>query len=711
VGREGSPVYTSDLLAELNHQQQKAVTHLGGPILVLAGAGSGKTRVIAYRVAYLLKALNVPPERILAVTFTNKAAGEMRERLSVMPGEGAGDIWIHTFHRTCSRILRRKGPLIGLQPGFTVADYQDQISLVRRIIKEDVPHPPEGITPDTVLTWIGRLKDELIGPEEFHPGDPEESFLAQVYRHYQSCLRKDNLLDFDDLLLETIRLFQEAPGALEEYRERFGHLLVDEFQDTNTAQYRIMTMMAGEGRGLCVVGDEDQSIYRWRGAAPENFRRLREDYPELKTFVLERNYRSTPIILRAAAQLIDRNLGRTPKKLSAHRKGGDQVTYFLAGDEEAEADWVVRRIGGLSLSRYRTEEMAVLYRINTQSRPMEVALSAAGIPYKLVGGTRFFLRQEVKDLLAYMRLSINPDDDTSFRRVVNRPSRGIGPVTLDFLEKEAGLSGDSLFKTAAGAAQSPSGPGKRIGPFSELVGKLAEATPGLSPEDLLDEILRSSGYGEWLESDPARAGGRTASVASLSGFLRNLPPPAEGEDRLTAFLDEVSLLTDADESDDRPGVSLMTLHSAKGLEFPVVFLVGLEEGLLPHSRALTDQEELEEERRLMYVGMTRARDKLFLSATRSRVLYGRTIWPAPSRFLDDLKPSTLKEEEGGLPDSFKGPAGPDDYPLGGKVRHPRFGIGTILGREGAGEDLKLSIHFQGLGRKKLLARSAGLLSL
>lgn len=703
--------YVSDLMAELDPQQKEAVTHTGIPSLVLAGAGSGKTRVITYRIAYLVGALNIKPDRILAVTFTNKAANEMKERLDKMGptgGEGFRGLWVHTFHRACSRILRKDGREAGLAPGFTVADYQDQVGMVRRIIR-DQKSQPGTVGPEGWLARIGKLKDNLVRPEDMVPSDEEESYLARLYAEYQEKLRHDNLLDFDDLLMETERLFREHPSVLEKYRERFPHVLVDEFQDTNSVQYILMKMLAGDGAGLFVVGDEDQSIYRWRGAAPGNFRRIREEFPAIKSFFLENNYRSTHVILKAAARLIEKSLDRTPKKLRASRRGGDRVAYIECRDEREEATYVTGRIKRLLISRYKPEQIAVLYRVNAQSPPFERALSAAGIQYRLLGGTRFFTRQEVKDVLAYIRLAINPDDDASFRRVINTPPRRIGASTMEQLERKAADIGGSLYGAGALMSGEASPAGRRVASFIEIVDGLHSLGGSMSPVELFRVALGAGGYEDWLRSgalgDP---GGRLENIAQLGRFFADLPPAAEEEGGVAEFLDEVALLSDADE-EDAPGVSLMTLHSAKGLEFPVVFLVGMEEGLLPHSRALTDVDELEEERRLCYVGMTRARNMLFLTGAVSRIMHGRVMWNNPSRFLEDIAPDTPSpEEEVGRRVSTGRVPVCEDYALGRRVSHPVFGVGTILKREGSGEDLKLLVGFPGYGNRKLLARLANL---
>jgi DNA helicase-2/ATP-dependent DNA helicase PcrA len=703
----GGAVYANDLLESLDPEQRLAVTHVGGPALVLAGAGSGKTRTITSRVAYLVNVLNIPPRRILAVTFTNKAAGEMKERLIRMLGQGGnavGDLWVHTFHRACSRILRIEGESIGLDANFTVADQTDQVSLIKRILKQ-MPSPPGGITPDGWLWRIGRLKDELIRPHAFQPAGEEESFLAAVYRDYQASLAKDRLLDFDDLLLETERLFREKAEVLERWRERFSHLLVDEFQDTNTVQYLLMRMLAGAGMGLFAVGDEDQSIYRWRGAAPGNFRRFRQDYPTAKTYLLERNYRSTPVILRAAAGVIEKGTGRTPKRLRAHRAGGDRIVCRTTDTDLEEASWAAREIKGLTLARFAPEQIAVLYRMNVQSPPLERSLSALGIPYRVVGGTRFFVRQEVKDVLAYVRLAFNPDDDPSFRRAVNTPPRGIGPAALETLEQEAAGWGVSLFGAARRLAEGNLTVGRKVSPFADLVAGFAGTARELLPGEILREALRVSGYEAWLKENPQKdPEERLGNLRELERIFDNLPPSDE-RNPVEAFLDEVALLTDVDEAAAPAGVTLMTLHASKGLEFPVVFLVGLEEGLLPHGRALTDPDELEEERRLCYVGLTRAKDLLFLSRARQRMIYGRVVWNTPSRFLDDLPPETVLMEDGEAPPpTHKEASRRDPLQVGCQVRHPVFGVGMVLDREGSGDNLKLTVSFPASGRKKILAR-------
>ncbi len=701
-------MYTRDILEGLDPQQRQAVLHKGPPALVLAGAGSGKTRTITGRVVWLLESWNVRPERILAVTFTNKAAGEMRGRLEEMAGERAGRMWISTFHRACSRMLREHGEAIGVPRDFTVADESDQESIMRRVLKaleEDVDAAEAG----RMLAGVGRLKEELLRPGDVRPRNRIEERLAQAYERYQAALRRDRLLDFDDLLLEAERLLREHPDVLAAFRDRFAHVLVDEFQDTSKAQYLVMRMLAGEGAGLFVVGDEDQSIYRWRGASPANFASLRGDYPSLSVYKLERNYRSTPLILSAASGVIERSFDRTPKKLDPIREGGERIPLHVADDADTEARWIVGRVRSLILSRYRPGDVAVLYRINAQAAPIERAMAMAGIPHRVIGGGRFFGRQEVKDLLAYLRLAVNPDDDPSWRRVLNTPPRGIGKVAREALEAAAEAGGCSLRRAAAALAGEKGAAGRKVGLFSGLLDELHlhRESP---PVDLLREVVGRTGYGEWLATGGlGEPEARLDSVRELERLLEGL----DSAGSLAAFLDEVALLTAADDADGENVVSLMTIHCAKGLEFPVVFIPGLEEGLLPHVRALTDPEELAEERRLCYVAMTRARDLLFLSRARSRVLWGRPQWNTPSRFLEDLPPQVIQLDRErrldiGLAPGQSAAAPPpgDDYRVGFRVRHPVFGLGTILSREGAGDDLRLIVGFPGKGTRKLLARLA-----
>jgi DNA helicase-2/ATP-dependent DNA helicase PcrA len=701
-------MYARDILEELDPQQRQAVIHKGSPALILAGAGSGKTRTITGRVIWLLETWNVRPERILAVTFTNKAAGEMRQRLEEMAGEVAGRMWISTFHRACSRMLREQGEAIGVPRDFTVADESDQESLMRRVLK-GLDGDADAAEAGRLLAGVGRLKEELLRPGDFRPRNRIEDRLGQAYELYQAALRRDRLLDFDDLLLEAERLLREHPAVLASYRDRFAHVLVDEFQDTSRAQYLVMRMLAGEGAGLFVVGDEDQSIYRWRGASPANFASLRSDYRALSVYKLERNYRSTPLILSAASGVIERSFDRTPKKLDPTREGGERIPLHVADDADLEARWIVSRVKNLILSRYRPGEVAVLYRVNAQAAPIERAMAMAGIPHRVIGGGRFFGRQEVKDLLAYLRLAVNPDDDPSWRRVLNTPPRGIGKVAREALESAAETGGCSLRRAAAVMAGEKGAAGKKIGVFSALLDDLhvhRESTP----VDLLREVVGRSGYGEWLATGGlGEPEARLDAVRELERLLEGL----ESAGSLASFLDEVALLTAADDADADNSVSLMTIHCAKGLEFPVVFLPGLEEGILPHVRALTDPEELAEERRLCYVAMTRARDLLYLSRARSRMLWGRPQWNTPSRFLEDLPPHVVQAdgerrlEFGHAPASFVDRSAPgDEYRVGCRVRHPVFGLGTILSREGSGEDLRLTVGFPGKGTRKLLARLA-----
>jgi DNA helicase-2/ATP-dependent DNA helicase PcrA len=654
---------SSDLLAGLNPAQREAVTTVKGPVLVLAGPGSGKTRVLAHRVAYLLRVAGAHPRSVMAVTFTNKAAGEMRERINKLLGEavpvssGWKGLTIGTFHSICARILRAEAGPAGLNPNYVIYDDGEQLSAIRSALK-DLKIDEKMYRPEAMRAAISKAKNELVKPENFATTTYYEEIARRVYARYEQILKANGALDFDDLLCRVTWLFKEQPDVLARYQDRYEYLLVDEFQDTNSAQYEMVCMLAGRTRNLFAVGDEDQSIYGFRGADYRNVLRFREDFPDARVILLEQNYRSTQLILDAANAVIARNIKRTPKHLRTDRGAGAQVILHEAYDETDEAQFVVNTIQRLVGSgEIRLSDVAIMYRTNAQSRSLEDAFVARGVPYRLIGGTRFYQRKEIKDALAYLRLVHNPADNVSLMRVINVPPRAIGDKTISALAAWSGEQGVSMtggLALVAGDLASPvlegyraeggkppqhpfgTAANKALVAFYRLLKGWLDVKDGLTVSQLLEKITEQAGYATWLRDGTEEGEDRWENLQELSSVAAHYDdfPP---ELRLTAFLEEVALVSDQDElaeQDER--VTLLTVHTAKGLEFPVVFLVGLEENVFPHSRSMEDPDQMEEERRLMYVGVTRAKDRLYLVRAFRRMLWGRSEINEPSRFLRDV---------------------------------------------------------------------------
>ncbi len=716
----------SALLRDLNPQQREAVLATDGPVLILAGAGSGKTRVIVHRIAYLVLEKSVPSEAILAVTFTNKAAGEMKQRVDALLGAGTRAI-VSTFHSLCVRILRRDALRAGLPPDFVIYDADDQLAAVRDALKaldlSEKLHPPRGL-----LSRISARKNSG------HELDDEDSFagasFARLAARYREILDSAHALDFDDLLLRTVALLSQDETVRDSYRRRFHYLLVDEYQDTNRTQYQLVRLLSGAAGNVTVVGDEDQSIYSWRGADIQNILDFERDFPGARILRLEENYRSSQRILDAASGLVSHNLKRKGKTLRAVKPGGDAVRLHAASDEFEEADWVVERIVGA-----RDTKTAVLFRMNAQSRLLEEALLRLRIPYVVVGGVGFYERKEVRDLLAYLRLVHNPGDPMALRRVLNVPPRGIGDKTVGELERVARERGVSLYAALAEIVDDallPARATQPLGRFREVIESLRGEAPRLTVKGLLERILAVSGYAAALASEDSRESqDRLDNLAELLSAAADFDAREEAPG-LPVFLDRVSLLSDVDKAKDGAPVILMTLHSAKGLEFENVFLIGLEEGLVPHARSLTNADGVEEERRLCYVGMTRARDRLHLSWARSRQVFGQRRLSEPSRFLGEIPRGGLEitgaprsrdvfevrrlptwqhreaPTRGAAVSGAAGSGGSSPLRPGARVRHPLFGVGTILRSEGSGDELKLTVAFAGIGAKRLVARYAGL---
>ena len=651
-----------EIIARLNPPQAEAVSHLHGPLLILAGAGSGKTRVLAHRVAYLV-ASGVSPWQIVAVTFTNKAANEMRERIAGLIGEAnAREATIGTFHAICARILRREGEHIGLARSFTIYDRADQVALVKGVLRR-LDLDEKRFAPAGMLAYIGQRKDELADPATARrqAANYYEETAARVYDAYQRQLAEDDAVDFDDLLVRTVFLFEQHPDVLERYQRRWQQIMVDEYQDTNRAQYLLCQHLTAKHKNLAVVGDDDQSIYSWRGADLRNIMDFERDYPDARVVKLEQNYRSTQNILEAAHAVVSRNAGRKEKKLWTNKGVGTQIEVFDAYNEYEEAEFVARQVeklvgssapmGGLLTRRASDEdgalrygEIAVTYRINAQSRVLEEAFMRFGIPYQLVGGTRFYERREVKDVLAYVRLARNSADRVALERIVNVPARGIGEKTIDELRSAAGARGVTLWAAVEAATENPNlAPRARasLAAFAELMRGLMSLAQAHPPSEVFDAVGERSGLRESIVDGSEQGEERWQNVVELRNHAAEFDEIAAPEG-LSRFLEEVALVSDQDTLEDRPDrVTLITLHAAKGLEFPVVFIVGLEEGLLPHKRALEDDRELEEERRLAYVGMTRAKDRLYLLHAHHRSTYGVGAASEPSRFLAELPEELL----------------------------------------------------------------------
>jgi DNA helicase-2/ATP-dependent DNA helicase PcrA len=707
----GKGICVLDFLKELNCEQRQAATHTAGPLLVLAGAGSGKTRVLTYRVAYLIRAAGVSPENILAITFTNKAAREMRSRVENVLPLTAQDLWVMTFHAACLRILRRDIGHLGRDGGFVVYDEDDRRALVRECLK-DTGLDEKQYPPGRIIAGISRAKNWLVGPGEYarRADTRYEEVVAKVYSTYQEKLLRFNALDFDDLLGEAVRLFHECPPVLQRYRRRFRFVLVDEYQDTNHTQYVWVNQLAAEHRNLMVVGDPDQSIFGWRGADIGNILNFERDYPEARVIKLEQNYRSTASILSLADSVIKNNRLRKEKVLRAVKEEGGPAVLFVAPDEVAEAGFVAetitasRRENGLPYG-----SNAVLYRTHAQSRVLEEVFLMSGIPYVIFGGLRFYERKEIKDCLAYLRLITNPADAVGLRRVINVPPRGIGDAYFGRLLQYAAETGippvEALLNAEriAGLSKKVRDEMRRLG---EVFSRLRQSEDPVT--GILAAVLADTGYERHLlaEGTP-EAQVRVENIRELLTVTRDFDLEERGG--LPEFLAEVALFTDVDRYE--PGadmVALMTVHTVKGLEFPAVFITGMEEGLFPHVRSMDDPTQMEEERRLCYVGITRAKERLYLSRCRMRHLYGSTSWNPPSRFIAEMPPELLAEEGGvGGPGLFC-EENVTDFEPGDRVRHKKWGTGTVLEVDGFGDDMRVIVSFPGAGVKTLLVSYAPL---
>lgn len=752
------------LLTGMNDRQAEAVQTTDGPLLIMAGAGSGKTRVLTHRIAYLIDEKLVNPWNILAITFTNKAAREMKERAFSLNPATEGCL-IATFHSMCVRILRREADHIGYNRNFTIVDPGEQRTLMKRILK-NLNLDPKKWNERAILGTISNAKNDLIDEVAYEnmAGDMYTEIVAKCYRAYQKELRQSEAMDFDDLIMLPLRLFDQNPDVLTYYQQRYQYIHVDEYQDTNHAQYQLVKLLASRFKNICVVGDADQSIYGWRGADMQNILDFEKDYPEAKVVLLEENYRSTKTILQAANEVIRNNRNRRPKNLWTQNEDGEEIVYYRANDEQDEALFVARTIDQLTREGYSHKDFAVLYRTNAQSRTVEEALLKANIPYTMVGGTKFYSRKEIRDVISYLNLIANPSDNISYERVVNEPKRGVGPGTVEKIRNFAASQNVSLLEASSQimlslvkgkAAQS-------VFDFANLILNLRERLDELTVTELVEIVLEKTGYTEQLVAQGTlESQARIENIEEFLSVTKNFDEHSEndteetGLDKLSRFLNDLALVADTDDAGTQESseVTLMTLHAAKGLEFPVVFIIGMEENVFPLSRATEEEDELEEERRLAYVGITRAEKVLFLTNANSRLLYGKTNYNRPTRFLNEISSDLLNYQGLARPanTSFKasyvngknvqfgqgtslaqalqerkrqvGPSSisssqlpfgknieatqPDlNWAIGDIAHHKKWGDGTVLEVSGSGSSLELKINFPEVGLKKLLASVA-----
>lgn len=753
------------LLNGMNDRQAEAVQTTEGPLLIMAGAGSGKTRVLTHRIAYLIDEKMVNPWNILAITFTNKAAREMRERAEKLKTE-AQDCLIATFHSMCVRILRREADHIGYNRNFTIVDPGEQRTLMKRILK-NLNLVPKKWNERAILGTISNAKNDLIDEVAYAnlAGDMYTEIVAKCYTAYQKELRQSEAMDFDDLIMLTLRLFDQNPDVLTYYQQRYQYIHVDEYQDTNHAQYQLVKLLASRFKNICVVGDADQSIYGWRGADMQNILDFEKDYPEAKVVLLEENYRSTKTILQAANEVIRNNRNRRPKNLWTQNEDGEEIVYYRANDEQDEALFVARTIDQLSREGYSHKDFAVLYRTNAQSRTVEEALLKSNIPYTMVGGTKFYSRKEIRDVISYLNLIANPSDNISYERVINEPKRGVGPGTVDKIRDFASSQEISLLDASANILLSPvkGKAAQAVYDFANMLLDLRERLDDFTVTELVETVLEKTGYAASLAAQATlESQARIENIEEFLSVTKNFdespdnPTDESGLDKLSRFLNDLALIADTDDGDTESSeVTLMTLHAAKGLEFPVVFLVGMEENVFPLSRASEDEDELEEERRLAYVGITRAEKILYLTNANSRMLYGKTNYNHPTRFLREIssdlldyqglaRPSNssfkvsytnsdtskfgqgmslaqaLQERKrqaapssistGSLPfgkSSQSQPSKPEvAWAIGDIAHHKKWGDGTVLAVSGSGNSQELKINFPEVGLKKVLASIA-----
>ena len=718
------------LVKNMNSEQSEAVRTTEGPLLIMAGAGSGKTRVLTHRIAYLLDEKDVSPYNILAITFTNKAAKEMKARVEHLVGEEAQVIWMSTFHSMCVRILRRDADRIGIERNFTIIDPTDQKSVIKDVLKSE-NIDSKRFEPRMFIGAISNLKNELKTPEDAQKeaNDFHSQMVATVYKGYQRQLSRNEALDFDDLIMTTINLFERVPETLEYYQNKFQYIHVDEYQDTNKAQYTLVKLLANKFKNLCVVGDSDQSIYGWRGADIQNILSFEEDYPEAKTIFLEQNYRSTKNILNAANEVIKHNSERKPKGLWTANSGGDKIQYYEAMTERDEAEYVVKEIMKHQRSGKKYSEMAILYRTNAQSRVLEETFMKSNIPYTMVGGQKFYDRKEIKDLLSYLRVIANSNDDISLQRIINVPKRGIGPSSVEKIQTYALQNNISMFDALAEVDFI--GLSKKVTQecisFYEMIQNLIKEQEFLEISEIVDEVLQKSGYRDMLDREQSIES--RSRLENLDEFM-SVPKDYEEntpleEQSLINFLTDLSLVADIDEADTQNGVTLMTMHSAKGLEFPIVFIMGMEESLFPHIRAIKseDDHEMEEERRICYVAITRAEELLYITNATTRMLFGRSQSNMPSRFLKEIPEDLLDSHTGQKRQtiypksqpkrgfskrttSTKKQVSSSDWKVGDKVMHKAGGEGMVSNVNEKNGSVELDIIFKSEGPKRLLAQFA-----
>ena len=740
----------------LNPAQTQAVAHTDGPLLIMAGAGSGKTKVLTCKIAALLEK-GISPYNILAITFTNKAATEMRQRVDNMIGEKAKYVWLSTFHSFCARFLRFEIEALGIyKKNFVIYDTADAQTLIKNCLKE-LNLDEKQYAPYAVQSTISNAKNMMLSPEEFarDAGDFFARKVAEIYDVYQQHLLENNALDFDDLLMLAVKVLKEHSDVREKYQDRFQYILVDEYQDTNGAQYQLTTLLAGKYRNLCVVGDADQSIYGWRGADIRNIMDFEKDYPEAAVIKLEQNYRSTKTILNAANSVIEHNIDRKPKELWTNNPQGEKIIHYTASDERDEADFITREaVKQKTLFNASYGDMAVLYRTNAQSRALEEGFMHAGVPYTMVGGLKFYDRKEIKDILAYLRLIYNPEDTVSLMRIINVPKRSLGAVTMNKLAEFADMYNMNLFDAVSAPETAPITPKAKhaLTAFAEFIMEMSNLSMQISVHELIEKVMEKSGYVAELEKEnKIENQTRLENMQEFLSVAKNFEATSE-EPTLENFLSTVSLVSDIDNADiEGDSVTLMTMHSAKGLEFPIVFLSGMEEGLFPHARTLMNEAEIEEERRTCYVGITRAERKLYITNAQRRMIFGRGVSYEPSRFISEIPIQYLEEKEAkrtmSFSDGFKGhygsykstnsnystggifgktaplsindrakavkPAGnavrPDlsvKWKVGDKAKHAKWGIGTIVSVKGSGEEVELKIAFPGEGIKALMQKYA-----
>lgn len=729
----------SDTLIGLNKEQALAVQTTEGPMLILAGAGSGKTKVLTCRIAHLLNQ-GVRPYRILAITFTNKAAGEMRERVDKMAGTAAADVWLFTFHAFCHRVLRMDiDKLDGYERNFAIYDTSDSQSLIKQILKE-MNLDEKRFQPSGIISRISNAKNQLLSPVDYAKAanDFYDQKVAQIYERYTAKLMQNNAVDFDDLLLLTLKLLQENEEVREKYQNKFDYLMVDEYQDTNHAQYLLTKILAAKHRNICVVGDADQSIYGWRGADIQNILDFEKDYPDAKLIKLEQNYRSTQVILDAANAVIDNNTGRKPKNLWTDNGNGREITYFQAMDERDEARFVVEQMQKLQQEQnQKLGDMAILYRTNTQSRVFEEMLIKSGISYNMVGGTKFYERKEIKDIIAYLRVIFNPNDSLSLLRIINVPKRGIGDATLGRLQAYAAENDMSLFEVVSNSASVPGVNTRfssKLDELASIIFEMMSQAEEVPVKQLIEDLMNKTGYIEELRlSKNVQDQSRIDNLMELLSVAEDFAKNGE-EDTLENFLGNVALVSDIDDAElGEDAITLMTLHSAKGLEFPTVFLVGMEEGIFPHACTLMDEDEVEEERRLCYVGITRAEKNLFMSNAKMRTIFGHTVSYPASRFLQEVprglihifkrpvvKRQTFREEQTGFnkpvtanwflsgKSSFmpKDNSAGSEFKAGDKVAHSKWGNGTVVSVKATADGQEVMVAFAGAGVRSLLTKYA-----